>query len=313
MSRDSERMKSGRGQVAPEGAPRRYDEGDVVRPEGMMGRLRLMTYNILDGPGDRLEDLASVVASIRPDLLACEEVTDPWGLLQLAARVGMWPRRAPANGPEVPEADRGRANLAAMTREHVVLLSRHPVIAFKAHRGDPRLMFRAVLDAVVAVPGLGVVSVVAVHLRSFPGPSGALFKVREADVAAVVVQNAATTSYQVVMGDFNAWVRGEGEPDKIPGGYPEDHLAAIVGGVTDVIRAAGVEDIWRIRGCAPEDVPGTVPGLGRRSPVDHIMLSPALARLLQAVTVPDTPVARRASDHLPVVADLVFDEAGATP
>jgi endonuclease/exonuclease/phosphatase family metal-dependent hydrolase len=154
------------------------------------------------------------------------------------------------------------------------------------------------------VPGLGVLTVVAVHLRAFPGPAGAAYKTREAEVAASVVRTAAASPYRVVMGDFNAWVAGEGEPDKLPRDIPGDHRAAIVGEVTAIIGRAGVTDAWAWAGVSGAAVPGTVRGLGRRSPVDHIMLSADLGRRLTRVWLVDTPMAQQASDHLPLVARL---------
>jgi endonuclease/exonuclease/phosphatase family metal-dependent hydrolase len=114
--------------------------------------LTLMTYNILDGPADRLDALAAVIGEVGPDVLACQEVTDLPGILTLAARLGLWPVLAPANGPEVPDADRDRVARDTVVPEQTVLLSRYPVVGFTAHRGDARVAFRSVLEAAGTCP-----------------------------------------------------------------------------------------------------------------------------------------------------------------
>ncbi len=268
-----------------------------------MATLRLITYNMLDAPGDRLDTLTAVVQRLRPDVLACQEITDIQGFLRLSAALGMPGAIAQANGPEVMEADRGQ-NLSKHKREHVGLLSRYPIDAFCAHIGDPRILFRSVLEARLEIPDLGSVRAFAVHLRAFPGPAGAHFKMREAEVVSAILRQHADSPYRFILGDFNAWMRGEGELGNMDEHYPQDHIAAIRGEVTDCIRNSGVEDVWRLQGTDPQQIPSTVLGLGRRSSVDHIMVSPALGRYLQRVFVPDDDLLRTASDHLPVVADF---------
>ena len=49
-----------------------------------MTTLRLMTYNMLHAPGDRLAPLVEVVQSVAPDILACQEVNTFDGMMELA-------------------------------------------------------------------------------------------------------------------------------------------------------------------------------------------------------------------------------------
>ncbi len=265
-----------------------------------------MTYNMLNAPHQRVEGLRDVVEYYQPDVLVCQEITDIPGLLHLSAMLGMPSVIAMANGPEVLEADRD-GDLSKASCEHIALLSRYPIIGFCRHPGDPRVMFRSVLEARIEVPGLGVIRGFGVHLRSFPGPAGAQYKLREAEVLSALLRGAADSGYRFVLGDFNAWVRGQGEIRPEFDRYPRDHIEAIVGGVTDVVRQAGVEDVWNIRGTPAEAVPGTVPRLGRCSPVDHIMVSPDLGQYLSQVTVPEPSSLLDVSDHLPVLADFAWD------
>lgn len=271
-----------------------------------MSGLRLMTYNMLNAPNERLEQLVAVVRQYAPDILACQEITDVPGLLQLSAQVGMPVVIGPANGPEVTESDR-QADVSGGRLEHVALLSRYPIIGFRVHQGNPRVMFRSIVEVWIEIPGVATVRGFVVHLRAFPGPEGAQFKMREAEVLASLLRSAEESPYRFVMGDYNAWIRGVGDYRPAFERYPKDHIAAILGDVTDLIRGSGVEEVWRLQATEPEAVPGTVRGLGSRSPVDHIMVSPRLGSHLRQVFVPDDPLLASASDHLPVIADFSWE------
>lgn len=279
----------------------------------------MMTYNMLHAPGDRIDDLATVVNHSMPDILAIQEITDIPGFLAICNRVGMNGVLALANGPEVHESDLGKDELklgkeepecgkdrSSFKMEHVGLLSRFPIVRFEAQKGDPRVMFRTILEAWVEVPALGIMQCYAVHFRAFPGPTGAMFKVREAQVLAALLRNVTNSNYVCALGDFNAWVRGEGfESAEWSARFPADHIEAIRGDVTDVIRSAGVEDIWRIKGVDPKDVPGTLRDKAN-STVDHIFVSPSLAKLVDDVRILTDDTCHRASDHFPLVADFGF-------
>lgn len=268
-----------------------------------------MTYNMLTAPGPRLQVLTGVVRDLGPDILALQEITDLAGLLAMSAALGMFPVIGFANGPEtmhpdpagpVP-ADPGRTDL-----EHVAVLTRFPVVRTEVHHGDPTVAFRPVLEVQVAVPGLGPIEILAVHLRAFAGPEGDHVKMREVQSLVGRLRSPSRLPLTCVMGDMNAWMPGEGERTDAHRQAPADHMADIEGAVLDAIRRCGVEDAWRLVAASPREVPGTVLSTGGWSPVDHILLTPGLAARVVHVEVPDGPALREASDHLPVLVDLAW-------
>ncbi len=270
-----------------------------------MNTLTIMTYNMLHAPGDRLNELTSVVNGAAPDILACQEITDVSGFLSLCHSTGMHGVLAHANGPEVMEADLDK-DLSSYKLEHVGLLSRYPIVRFEAHKGDPRIMFRSLLEAWIEIPNFGLIQFFALHFRAFPGPPHALFKVREAQALSALLRRAGNSNLLCVLGDFNAWVRGEGYDmtDQMTR-YPSDHLEAIQGGVTDVILETGLEDVWRKIGVPPEKAPGTLRDRSN-STVDHVFVTPALGNLVAGVELIHDDLSRKASDHFPLLARFVL-------
>lgn len=264
-----------------------------------MSSLSVMTYNMLHAPGDRLEDLSAVVRAAAPDILACQEIIDATGFIAICHAMGMHGVLAYANGPEVHEEDLGK-DLSSYPLEHVGLISRYPIVRFEAHKGDPRIMFRSILEAWIDVPGTGLIQFFAVHFRAFPGPEHAQYKVREANILAALLRRTGNCERICVLGDFNAWVRGEGYNLSDAGNpHPVDHIAGIQGNVTDVILATGLTDVWRQVDVSPEAVPGTLRD-HLHSTVDHVFVTPNLASQVIQVEIIDDEVSRKASDHYPL-------------
>ena len=110
------------------------------------------------------------------------------------------------------------------------------------------------------------------------------------------------------MGDFNAMTPGEAGHDSAgPMGtsLPEDHLAAVRGGVIGAILGAGFLDSYRERHPFNERAKSTLIGReGRR--LDHILVCSSLGPCIADSYILDNETARVASDHLPVVTELDF-------
>ncbi len=113
----------------------------------------------------------------------------------------------------------------------------------------------------------------------------------------------------IAMGDFNAMAPGEAGPDSNGAPWrdvPEDHLAAVRGGVIGAILGAGFVDSYRARHPFSGQGESTLIGRdGRR--LDHILVSSALGRYIAGSYILDNDMARTASDHLPVVTELDFE------
>jgi len=90
---------------------------------------RIMTYNMLHAPGDRLQALTGVVTAINPDILACQEINTFDGMMALARELNMMPVWGPANAAE---DHRNHQPLY----EHLVLFTRIPTSASRRPRGD---------------------------------------------------------------------------------------------------------------------------------------------------------------------------------
>lgn len=293
-----------------------------------MAKLRIMTWNLLHAPGDRLQELADSVRALDPDILACQELNDEDGFHALSEAIQMPGVLGSANRPEVRIDDPGSA--ADKSPEHIALFSRHPIVFQGIHRGDPEIQFRPVLEAVVQVPELGDVRFFVVHFRAFPGPENEGYKVREARFLADLLTR--TGGKKCALGDFNAWAPGEGDlSDSWGRQHPEDHRAAVRGGVIRELDRTGLVDAWRkfhpSVGTDPTQIDrrsepgpqaakeqsqatGHPPHPGRTlrdnplSRVDYVWLSPSLAdRAVRADAIRDARI-ETASDHYPVLAEL---------
>lgn len=262
-----------------------------------MNRLRVMTYNMLHAPGDRLEPLVGVVRSIQPDILACQEINTLDGLLDLSRELRMIPVWGPANSQEDYSGDETKPF------EHVALLTRYPVLEMRVHRGDVDAMFRSVLEVRVQVPHWQEVTFFVVHFRALRHPEKRHLKVREAAAFVSIVNQAKGPV--IGLGDFNAWAPGEGSFANPVDGIPEDHLFGIQGGVTGVILSAGLIDTYRLMN--PNDgKPISTLLHAENSRVDFIWTSEDLKNYVMNSQIVDNELVQQASDHRPVVTDFAW-------
>jgi endonuclease/exonuclease/phosphatase family metal-dependent hydrolase len=250
--------------------------------------MRVMTYNMLHAPGDRLDDLFEVIRDAQPDVLACQEIDDIPGLLEIARRLEMPAVIGHANRPESPPAP-----------EHLALLTRWPIVSLCVSRGDTEAMFRPVLEVWVVPPESEPVGFFVVHFRASPGVPGSHLKLREVRHLCGLLERAS--GRYCALGDFNAWAPGEG--DQSPEWHadlPEEHRAALRGGVIGQIQALALDDTWRHCHPAPQPSLATLRG-NALSRVDYIWASADLAALVTESSILRSPRAEIASDHYPVL------------
>jgi endonuclease/exonuclease/phosphatase family metal-dependent hydrolase len=240
--------------------------------------LRVATYNIAAGHGD-LDAITEAMAALHADVIALQEVDVHWSersawedqSSRLGARLGMTVRFAPIytvepRAPGLPSRQFG-----------VALLSRHPIVAFTnrpltrwstLEPASPPKPLPGLLDATVHAHGLDL-RILNTHLDYRVDPA-----VRTQQVAELMAALETSSQPTVLLGDLNA-----------PPDAPE--LAPLFTRLTDVWGACTT--------CGfsyPADVPA------RR--IDHVFVSPNV-RVRRAWVA-----ATRASDHRPVVADLVL-------
>lgn len=243
--------------------------------EASPGRgLRVATYNIHAGAGeDNVFDLdrtASAIGSLHADVIGLEEVDVHWGeRSQFVDEAGQLARKLGMYVFFAPIYD-----LPPDHRQFgVAVLSRYPILSAENHE-ITRLSTQTPDPVPAPAPGFAEVTVnvrgafvhvYATHLDYRPDPS-----VRQAQVADMLGILAADGGPKVLVGDFNA------EPSA-----PE--LAAL----------------WTpLRDAAPNAGP-TYPAAEPVSRIDLITVSPDVA------VVGAQAVATVASDHRPVVADLL--------
>jgi len=268
-----------------------------------MTTLRVMTYNMLHAPGDRLGPLVEVVKAVSPDILACQEVNTFDGMMALSRELKMLPVWGAANSPE--DYREGQPVF-----EHLVVLTRLAPRAAYVHRGDRRAMFRPVLEVRLQPPGGPEIRTFTVHLRAVIDPGERYLKFRELGSLLAVLNEADGPA--IAMGDFNAMAPGEGgQVGPGPGGkeLPEDHVAAVRGGVIGAVLEAGFVDSYRLRHAPDGTDESTLLGRpGRR--LDHIFVTPSLERFVTGSYIADSETVQMASDHRPVVTEFDFTAGG---
>lgn len=249
------------------------------RPAAAAVPLRVATYNIHAGAGqDGVFDLDRTAAAIRglhADVIGLQEVDVHWGARsgfadearQLAERLGMRAYFAPIYDlpPAAEHTERRQYGVAVLSRLPVAAAENHEITRLSTQVPDP---------APAPAPGFAEVTVrargtlvhfYATHLDYRTDPA-----VRRAQVDDMLGILAADRGPKVLVGDFNA-----------EAGAPE--LAKLWGPLADAAPNGG----------------RTYPAIDPVSRIDLVTVSPE-------VTVTGAhEVATEASDHRPVVADLL--------
>ena len=248
--------------------------------------MRVMTWNIRTGGEGRLDDIAAVISSAAPDLLALQELRGfHRHMPSFAARLGMHPVLA-----------------RSMFGQPVAVLSRLPVLRGRTVRWR---LHHAAASATVRT-GRGELTLVSTHLNPFhPG--------RRAREATWLARGLARPDGLLLLaGDLNALAPDTDHTDRLDRLHPmfrRRHLTrdgAPDTGTIAALYAAGFHDLWH----GPEQAGRTAPttaGGGREFSgmrLDYILASPALAALARSCTVLRGGATEHASDHYPVVADL---------
>jgi endonuclease/exonuclease/phosphatase family metal-dependent hydrolase len=244
--------------------------------------LRLLTYNIRYGGVGRVGALASVVKQCAPDLVVLQEAIRPEVVEQLAAASGM-------------------SQWAASPAHSVGFMSRTKVQRHEWHR--PRSSRRAFLEI---VPEGDSFRVFGVHLSAVHSNWTERRRVRE--LRAVLAGIAEHQhGFHVVTGDFNTIAPGETlDLRKLP---PRLRAFVYLTGreirweTIQIMLDASYVDGYRT--LHPAEPGFTFPTGDPHVRLDYVFLPTAFApRLRNCAVVNGTPVVTRASDHLPVLAEL---------
>ena len=241
--------------------------------------LRVLSYNIQEGGRCRLPAIAWVIRQQQPDVVALLEATNRWAVAGLARYLGM-------------RMVFGKANNAF----HVAWLSRLPIARQENHR-LPGLA-KTMLEIEVVWDGQPL-QLFATHLAAGND------RLHPAEEAPVIIERLGRVAQgrHLLVGDFNAL-----HPTDVVGTPPphfSDMHRSIDGDPRQAIRhilAAGYVDCFR---ACHADQPGySFPADRAWLRLDYIFASPEMAARLSACDLVSTEAARRASDHLPLLAEF---------
>lgn len=260
------------------------DETERLVPEARLVDLRVATYNIAAGTGmDRTFDVERQIEALRAtgaDIIGLQEVDVHWGArsqwrdlaTEIADGLGMnvffghiYDLDPPAEG-----RPRREFGIAILSRYPIVYAENHWITRLSTQAGDPRPEPAPGFPEIV-VNVLGAhVHIYATHLDYRGDPT-----VRQMQVADMLrIMAGDRGERQILLGDFNARPAAA-------------ELAPLWSYVTDA---------WAVAGAGPGF---TYPTSAPDRRIDYITVTPRLT--VRSARVPYTD----ASDHLPVVADLV--------
>jgi exodeoxyribonuclease-3 len=274
--------------------------------------MRLMTWNIRTGGGDRLDAIARVVNREAPDVLALQELRG-WGragarrMRAFADAVAMTPHLAPS-----------------LLGQPVAVLVRPP--ARITATAVARWQLHHAAAAVTVDTDRGPLTVVSTHLNPFDpqrrmrearwlaarhGPAPSRFGHGPGWTQALA---ARVQRMVIVAGDLNALDPWDDHTDRLarlPELYRTRHLRPDGGGVDTrtvaAFDAAGLSDLWRVAGTGDGLTAPTTRGGGKEFSgmrLDYVLGSQPVADRVTTMRVVRGDETEWASDHYPVVADL---------
>lgn len=251
-------------------------------------RLKLLSYNILDGGVGRDTWIREILTQQAADMVLLQEVTNE-GLFQ------GWASALSGNG--LIARGRGKHSLG--------LITRLPLLEFKSVHPVP--LRHPLLYARLNDSSGQTLDVIGVHLAApaFNLPLE-LYRLRELDVVLKWIDTLGYTR-AIVAGDFNSIAPGDSPNFHILPGWLRLSIfmqgGYIARQVIARMRAAGWLDAYRR--VHPDDPGYTLPALAPNSRLDYIFVNDAVYRQVRACEVVRCPdVVRRASDHLPVAIEI---------
>jgi endonuclease/exonuclease/phosphatase family metal-dependent hydrolase len=243
--------------------------------------VRVLTYNIRYGGTGREDALLDVIRECAPDLVIFQEATRPEVIARLAqgASMAQW------------ASERGRS-LGFMARE--------PVASYAWHQ--PRLSRHAFLEVAPHIPG---VTVVGVHLSAVH--SAWTERRRGLELRALLrTLRQRERGFHVLVGDFNTLAPGELlDIRKLPRRLRP--FVWLSGGhirwrAVQAVLDAGYADGFRQLHAT--DAGFTFPTWDPHLRLDYLFVPSGDLERLQSCEVVTGEAATRASDHLPIVANL---------
>jgi exodeoxyribonuclease-3 len=254
--------------------------------------VRLLSYNILDGGGDRFDALASVIGSQRPDVVALVEAEDAGVVERLAGRLGMDFVHAPGNS------------------HASALLSRLPIVrTVNQALLQPRLE-KSLLEATIRLPDRNNLSIGVVHLHARAYEADEAKRERELDVVlGAFAKYRAGRAPHLLCGDFNANAPYQRiDPAKVK---PKTRAAWEAQGgqiprrVVQRLLDAGYVDTLHAFDPTAGETQGSFDTEHPGQRVDYIFAYGIDAAAVRNAWIVTDPPAREASDHFPIGVDVL--------
>jgi exodeoxyribonuclease III len=244
--------------------------------------LRLLTYNIKSGGAGRGPALARVINACAPDIVLLQEATRPAIVEQLAADTGM-------------------AEWRSFSRQSLAFLARRRVDEAAWHR--PRFSRHAFIEV---VPAGGAVRLFGLHLSAV---HAAWTERRRAFELRALLRAIAHHhgGFHVLAGDFNTLAPGELlDVSRLPRRLRP--FIWLSGGrvkwrTIQMVLDAGYADAYRLRHL--QEIGNSFPTWDPHIRLDYVFVPAPFAHRVIACDVVTHPDAASASDHFPLVADLL--------
>jgi endonuclease/exonuclease/phosphatase family metal-dependent hydrolase len=241
-----------------------------------------MTYNIKAGGAGRAPAIARVINSCAPDVVLLQEATRPAIVEQIAAETGM-------------------AEGRSLARQSLGFLARRPVASASWHR--PHFSRHAFIEV---VPAEGDVRLIGVHLSAV---HAAWTERRRAFELRALLRSIARyqPGFHVMAGDFNTLAPGEIlDVTRLPRRLRP--FVWLSGGrikwrTIQMVLDAGYADAYRLRHF--QDIGHTFPTWDPHLRLDYVLVPASFGDRVRSCDVVRHPDARDASDHFPLVADLL--------
>jgi endonuclease/exonuclease/phosphatase family metal-dependent hydrolase len=264
----------------------------------------LMGYNILEGGTGRIDPLAEGIRQCAADVVVLPEASDEESFGRLADRLKM---------------DGFRATNPRDPAQAVGLLTRFPLVDAMSVAPLDRRLTRALVTATVRTPH-GPFTVVGAHLHARPTPADEAVRLAELPaVLEIAARLEAAGAWYALVGDFNAHHPAQQiDPANARPSTPErgaGHGAEIPRALVRQILDAGLLDAHQVLH-SPADFGTSFTTSHPAWRVDYIFLPARLQGALRRCVYPHLPIARYASDHYPVVAELdlaALNRAGPAP
>jgi endonuclease/exonuclease/phosphatase family metal-dependent hydrolase len=269
--------------------------------------MKVLTYNVHgwhtpDGGASNVDLLAEVISATGADLVGLNEVFHPWrtpagpALTVLANRLGL----SYAFGPTLPVDGVGHA--PDDVRYGNALLSRWPILAYAAHHLAPTVSYgrRGLLEVRVSLPSGQPFTIYVTHLDHRSEP---IRLEQWASANTWLLRDRGRP--HLLLGDFNALAAVDyAAPEAVERlsayqaaqGWPTPAFDLVA-----QVRKAGYVDAFDRAGMGQRS---TWPSAEPERRIDYIFLPGILADGLVNCSRWDDPVARGASDHLPVLAEI---------